>query len=125
VNSPTSTPTATPTITPTPSPTPGLPAPVLFDIINESNSDDYNVGWSSVIWADWHKLEENRNNTNWGKAYEGSATSINRSNMEDGQYCYRVSAFNAATYSNKSIEKCTIVGNPLIYRNYLPMVVGE
>ena len=104
--------TATPTGTPTNTPDPGrLAAPTLFSIQNDDNDGNFTVSWSTVQDVEFYKLEQKRNNNSWILVYEGPLQSLARSNMSDGQYCYRVMAANATSTSEWSASKCTNVSS--------------
>lgn len=110
--------TATPTPTNTASPTatstlaPGeLAAPVISAIENADQAGDFVVSWSSVDNAEVYRVNENFNNTTWQSIYKGPLLSVNRNNMPDGPYCYRVRAINAETSSAWSTPVCTVAGD--------------
>ncbi len=45
----------------------------------------------------------------WKQIYEGPTREFVRSNLADGEYCYRVMALNATMDSEWSVTKCTAV----------------
>jgi len=90
-----------------------VPAPVLYDIDNADGDGNYMIEWSAVLDADDYRLHENIDGSaSWELVFTGTDTSFSRSNMPDGQYCYRVRAIQGETLSPWSEDKCTTVGEP-------------
>ena len=106
-------PTATDTPEPTDTPAPGrLAAPTLYDIVNPQQQPSFVVGWSSAPDAEFYQLQQQRNSGTWQQVYEGPQKGQAFSNLNAGQYCYRVRALNAVTDSEWSTIKCTTVALP-------------
>ena len=99
------TPTATATRIPA-----GIPQPTLYDIENEDGDGSFSVAWDAVEGADFYRVKQQFNEKSWIPVYEGPALSLDRSGLPEGQYCYRVRAFNEIAYSDWSDIKCTVAG---------------
>jgi serine protease len=97
----------TPTSTPTPE---GLDAPTIESIVNSDADGNFAVVWTSVPRADSYVLNQRRNDGAWKRIYQGPDTSIKRTSLPDGSYCYRVRAFDGQTSSPWSIVQCTVAG---------------
>ncbi len=119
-STPTETPTATATTAPTNTPSPSatstlapgeLAAPVITAIENDDHDGDFVVSWTAVDNAEVYRVSENFNDTTWQSIYRGPLLSVNRNNMPDGPYCYRVRAINAETASEWSTAVCTTTGD--------------
>ncbi len=86
-----------------------LDTPPLNAIDNSDGDGNYTVDWPEVSDATGYKLQERRNSGNWSQVYNGSNTSVNRSNRSDGEWCYRAKAYNNSVESDWSAVECTTV----------------
>lgn len=84
-------------------------APILNNIANPDNNDDYTVSWSSVSNATSYTLQEKQGSGSWNTIYTGTNTSRNLTGKTNGTWCYRAQASNQAGTSPWSNVKCTTV----------------
>ena len=87
----------------------GLSAPVINDINNSDGDGNFPVGWAPVSGATGYTLQERFNGGSWSEIYSGPNTNTNRTNRSDGEWCYRVRAYDNSEDSNWSAIECTTV----------------
>ena len=72
----------------------------------------YTVSWGTANGATRYELQENYNNGNWVKIYEGSNRSMVVSGHAAGTWCYRVRGETVSSDGSWSTAKCTTVAPP-------------
>lgn len=87
-------------------------APTLAAIDNSSQNDSFTVDWNNVSGATSYELQERHDYEDWSRTLSTSRSSYDITNRDDGIWCYRVRAINAAGRSLWSNIKCTVVGSP-------------
>ena len=87
-------------------------APTLATIDNSSQTDSFTVDWNNVSSATSYELQERLNYNDWSRTLTTTQSSYDITNRDDGTWCYRVRAINAAGSSAWSNIKCTVVGSP-------------
>lgn len=85
------------------------PVPVLASIDNQDSDGSYTVSWTSAGGALGYTLQERLNGEQWGEIFSGAGTSADLTGRSNGQWCYRVRAYNNSGNSPWSAVKCTTV----------------
>jgi len=86
----------------------GVPAPILYDIVNDDQDGNYTIAWSEVEGA-YYQVMENLDYTGFTEIYKGTNLSVERTEMPPGTHCYNVRARKNDQWSPWAGEKCTIV----------------
>jgi hypothetical protein len=90
----------------------GLPAPFLHGIDNADGDGEFTIRWSPVSGADEYILKEGVDGAEDSRIYRGPNLSFYRSNLSDGEYCYRVRAIILqGEWGPWSETRCTVVGH--------------
>lgn len=87
-------------------------APTLAAIDNSSQNNSFTVDWNNISNATSYELQERLNYDDWARTLTTTSSSYNITNRDDGTWCYRVRALNAAGNGLWSNIKCTVVGHP-------------
>jgi len=88
------------------------PAPALASIDNQDGDGDFVVSWTVANGAASYTLQERFNGNGWTTIYSGPDTDANLTGRSDGQWCYRVRAYNDSGDSNWSAVECVTVSTP-------------
>lgn len=80
------------------------PTPSTISVPSNLPTNSFTLSWSSVSGrVTSYKAYQSRNNGSWSSVYSGTATSVNVSNLTDGNYQYRVRVCNKVD----SFETCS------------------
>jgi hypothetical protein len=91
-------------------------APVLDPINNPGNADEYQVSWSATTGATGYTLEQDAlpSFSSATVRYEGTELQYNVTGQDEGNWYYRVRAYNSAGHSPWSnIESTNVITLPL------------
>lgn len=100
------------------------PTPALASIDNQDGDGAFVVSWTVASGAVGYTLQERFNGATWSAIYSGPYTNANLTGQNDGQWCYRVRAYNDSGESDWSAIECTTVEEAMgAYRVYLPHII--
>jgi len=98
-----------------------LGTPPINSIDNADGDGNYTVDWPQIDDATGYRLQEQHDSGSWSQVYNGPNTSVDRANRSDGEWCYRVRAYNDSVQSDWSAEECVTV-NPDIEPPLAPVL---
>ena len=98
-----------------------LGTPPINSIDNADGDGNYTVDWPQIDDATGYRLQEQHDSGSWSQVYNGPNTSVDRANRSNGEWCYRVRAYNDSVQSDWSAEECVTV-NPDIEPPLAPVL---